>query len=427
MRDVDLGDRCVEAVRGKKTEDARAGIFNLAVACHGGAEPEEIIRVIENLTRAPRLDFESCDDPQIESLCTNIIPLLKCPYRNVNVACLRLLKRLAREDSCVIRQLLARELLPILVENSLSDSESFALYLTVIRTIFTHFNISLSAIPSPLQIVERACESLKDVSMRKSAARALTVFIRGEMSDLLKETVLRSVKEILSDTSCIDFWKDVIFIPREFIRDKETAQFILYDMGFSTFFNDLMNSNDDLMKEAAITTIGRHYLYSNTKIDFPYQALGPCAMSNNESLSSSALWMLSNVIASSPEMIIEFPLTQVLLYAAENGSARSKMEAYLCVVAIVCNGNESQVRWCVENGCIEMFLTIIDTENAKWILDVLRALSRLFRHVDKEIRQLVIGKFEASDGPARINSLLESEDVAVAEAAALFCKTFHLW
>ena len=427
-------DRCLDLMRAatfgecvSPPDGAGSGIRVLSFACQSSAEAPEILQMLEALNRLPKYAFENCSDGQIEALSKYLISFVVCSHRDVNYACLALLKRLAKEKSMIMNHLLNRGILQCLVENALSDRESFPLYLNVTAIIISNYHAPVDVSYRHSDFLKYSCRCLEDKGTRKLAAKALAVFAQGEMPRECQVAILGATKSVWENSRDLE---RVVLIPRGMIRDKETAHFILEEMGFGALYSQLMSTDRESLKEAAITTVGRHYLYSNTLIDFPYLELGPCALSTNASLASSAIWMLSNIIASSPAMIDELEekihLCSLLLHAVENGSASAKMEAYLAMVSIVCQGNNSQVSWCVDHGCVEMFLNVIDTENPKWVLSMLRALSRLFKHVDRNIRQRALNQFAELDGSGRIAALLDSDDKSLATAAERFCSTFKV-
>ena len=430
-------DRCLDLMRAATFGECRSppdgagsGIRVLSMACQSSAEAPEILQMLDALNRLPKYAFEKCSDGQIETLSKYLMCFVVCHYRDVNCACLALLKRLAKEKSMIINHLLNRGILQCLVENASSDQESFPLYLSLIALIISNYHAPVDVVYRHRDFLECSCRCLENKATRKMAAKALAVFAQGEMPRECQVAILSATKSMWENSEDLQDLESVVLIPRGMIHDKESAHFILEEMGFGALFSQLMSTDRDSLKEAAITTVGRHYLYSNTLIEFPYLELGPCALSANANLASSAIWMISNIIASSPAMIDELEekihLCSILLHAVENGSASAKMEAYLAIVTIVCQGNNSQVSWCVDHGCIEMFLNVIDTENPKWVLSMLRALSRLFKHVDRNIRQRALDQFAELDGCRRLSALMDSDDQTLASAAERFCSTFKL-
>lgn len=398
----------------------------LEIACNHGAESSEIVEVLTCISNFPLRSLDLCRRKFQEIFSRYVIPLLKSPFKNVHQVLMKLIRGLVNCHSSLITLLLSNEFIEVLIEKCTTSSDQIGVMLACVAELLENYD---SARLPNTKLLEFCCNIVTDqevkLNIRQVAARVLSLGMSPEISPEAKTHVLHAIQSILNQPEFMEnLWTDLAFIPSKFIVDLESSRVVLFEFNFLEFFCNVMcNATPTVLKTAAIEAVGRYFLYQDSPINFPYNILVECIVSEDCDLAAMAMWMVSNAIASSAQMVDfleEHGLFPALAKIKSEGTAAVRIECYVTIAQIVCHGNPRHVAWCIENSCMEAFMELIESEEEKWIIYGLRGISKLLKFEVKELREAARCAFAGIGGPERIAELTTSSIEAVADAASLF-------
>jgi hypothetical protein len=299
--------------------------------------------------------------------------------------------------------------------------------------ILVEFYSAVSLVYSEPWMLEEFLKCVQSKSRRrfreekKGAARAIALCARAEMPVGLRERVLEMTRRILDSTG-IEFWEDIIDVPRFLITSRWWARHILIDLGFLGDYEGFLCSENVRFVEVALWTFGQHYLYCEEALDIDLGVVVGAARSEVDSVRSAAFWLAGNMIAGAPGVIRRFAdlgFFDVVGKVFDEGMANARVEAFYVLESVVRGGSDDEILSVVENCCcIEVFVGISEIEDPKLTQRALSALTRIFRMVDATARGVCFTRFLDSHGLEVIRNL--ADDAASVEVARLAQKMLEL-
>jgi hypothetical protein len=196
------------------------------------------------------------------------------------------------------------------------------------------------------------------------------------------------------------------------------SKYILFQLNFFNFFSALLAGDREGLVEIAIMTIGRHFLYSNERIPLNFEIVMRAAERGCASLSSAALWLLSNAISSLPEIIDDFNIIEVVGRLTQDAAARVKCEVVSLVLSIILSGTDRHRTQCLD--FVGMILEFMEMENEEIVPRAVDALARLMRVGDRDAAD----RFLEAGGAGAMEALAASESERVAWYSIQFLKIF---
>jgi hypothetical protein len=266
-------------------------------------------------------------------------------------------------------------------------------------------------------MVDPLCECVRSAKRppleRQIAALAISYCAGPGMPGALRGRVLQVARDFFADLR-----DDFISLPGRLMTNAEWSRYILNDLDFFSDFYAFMQSDDNRHVRIAITTIGQYFLYCEESLPIDMAMITRLLRSQDEEVSSCALWLVSNMIPAAPEMIDALELFEIV-NGRRDGSTAQRVGASWVLEAIVRAGTGDQILRAVEEcECIEVFLDVCGMEHPKNVQGALAAMARIFGLADVRARESCAAKFVEADGPAVLRELAESSGSAEVRAAA---------
>jgi hypothetical protein len=421
---------------------AAAGASPSRWICPGNIpEVEKLIQTfLERYSQEPGLDLlgehlaeltatniiDACDEFLRFHFARCLVTVIQSPSRPMRRAALQLIAKLsARPGSSFVLQLFDSDIIDVVFALCRRHPRS-ALPVKCLCNLASNYPMKSFLMYDPTfldMFMSLVMSESTDSMARKWSAQVIAAIARPEMPPSSQMSILRFTKSLLSDLATEPLWVVLARIPGSLITDLESSNYILDGLGFFSYFISLLESDSEVMQEIAILTIGRHFLFSDAPVPLDYAKIIGFAWSPNDSLSSAAMWMISNLISRHLLPILaDIGLFEIIRYVCDSGCARARFEASAAAAAIVRVGNREHHVRCIKENYMAIFIAIIETEDTKMTKLALPAVIKLLRLTDMELRDIAMNQFFECEGQDIISRVAESNNPTAANSASLFCQ-----